>query len=64
VKKSEVKAASNEELIIHLVHMTIYGRILKSHRTCAKWISEELAHRGVVDSPEFLFKQWDLLYTG
>ncbi len=63
MKKSEVKAASNEELIIHLVRMAVNSRILKSHQTCAKWISEELAHRGVIDNPESLFKRWDTLYT-
>ena len=63
MKKSEVKTASNEDLIINLVGMVCSTRILKSHINRARWVCEELASRNVVEDASSLMKKWERLYN-
>lgn len=63
MKKSEVKAATNEDLIMELTRMACSTRILKSHMNSARWICEELATRRVVEDAASLLKRWEQLYN-
>lgn len=63
MKKSEVKVAANESLIMELTRMACSTRILKSHINSARWICEELAARRVVEDAASLLKRWEQLYN-
>lgn len=62
MKKSEIKAASTEELILTLCSMLSSPRILKRHIEAAKWICEEFKQRGILPEGNTLFSRWKQRY--
>lgn len=62
MKKSEIKTATNENLIMYLARAMSNYRVYKGTIKSAKWICEELANRKVVDDPVSLFTQWSKAY--
>ena len=62
MKKSEIKAATNENLILYLAIAMSNSRVYKGTIKSAKWIREELANRKVVDDPVSFFHQWSKAY--
>ena len=62
MKKSKIKAATNENLILYLAIAMSNSRVYKGTIKSAKWICEELANRKVVDDPVSFFNQWSKAY--
>lgn len=62
MKKSEIKTATNENLILYLAIAMSNSRAYKGTIKSAKWICEELANRNVVDDPISLFNRWSKVY--
>lgn len=63
VKKSEVTAASTEDLIMELTRMVASSKIFKANQRTANWICQELASRKVIEDSASLYERWDRLYT-
>lgn len=57
MKKSEVTAASTEDLIMELTEMVASSRIFKANQQTANWICQELASRKVINDAASLYER-------